>query len=176
MQPGRQEGKGTHLFWIDLRDASCVETHKPMQGGMNMFVLPMTWSHQRTTLTLRQDGNEAETKTRGSSCWTLKVRMDLWINAMTTKKQRKLVTGCTKNMQQQQEMATQEFILEIKFEKDRNNNSKGHEDDFYRVDLETGWTYYLPATTTSSSSSSPWWQPSNSWWTACGIFSSWNEQ
>ena len=29
-----------------------------------------------------------------------------------------------KYMQQQQEMSTQEFILEIKFDKDRNHNSK----------------------------------------------------
>ena len=42
--------------------------------------------------------------------------MDPWINAMTTKKQRKLVTGCTENMQQQHDMLTQEFILKIKFD------------------------------------------------------------
>ena len=50
--------------------------------------------------------------------------MDPWINAMTTKKQRKLVIGCTENMQQQQDMSTQEFFLKIKFDKDHNNNSK----------------------------------------------------
>ena len=50
--------------------------------------------------------------------------MDPWINAMSTKKPRTLVTGCTKNMQQQQEMSTQEFILKIKFDKDSNKNSK----------------------------------------------------
>ena len=50
--------------------------------------------------------------------------MDPWINAMTTKKQRKIVIGCTKNMQQQQEISTQVYILEINFDKDRNNNSK----------------------------------------------------
>ena len=132
---------------------------------MKTFVLPMTRSHQRTILTLRQDGNEAETQTRGSSCWILKVRMDLWINEMTTKKQRKLVTGCTKIMQQQ-EMSTQEFIFEIKFDKDRNNNSKDKYMIFCRVDLETAEKYYHFATTTSASSSSSWWQPSDSWWTA----------
>ena len=44
--------------------------------------------------------------------------MDPWINAMTTKKQRKLVTGCTENVQQQQDMSTQEFIHKIKVDKD----------------------------------------------------------
>ena len=43
---------------------------------------------------------------------------------MTTRKQRKLVTSCTENMQQHQDMLTQEFILKIKFDKDQNNNSK----------------------------------------------------
>ena len=52
------------------------------------------------------------------------VRMDPWINAMTVKKQRKLVIGCTENMQQQQDMSTQEFILKIKFDKDQNFTSK----------------------------------------------------
>ena len=37
-------------------------------GGMRIFVLLMTRSHQRSILTLRQDGNEAETKARGSAC------------------------------------------------------------------------------------------------------------
>ena len=45
--------------------------------------------------------------------------MDQWISAMTTKKQRKLVTGCAENMQQQQDMSTQEFILKIKFDKEQ---------------------------------------------------------
>ena len=36
-------------------------------GGMNTLVQDMTRAHQRTILTLRQGGNEAETKTRGSS-------------------------------------------------------------------------------------------------------------
>ena len=49
--------------------------------------------------------------------------MDPWINAMTTKKQRKLVSGCTKNMQQQ-DMSTPECIAKIKVDNDRNNNSK----------------------------------------------------
>ena len=39
-------------------------------------------------------------------------------------KQRKLVTDCSNNMKQQQELSTQEFIFEIQFDKDRNNNSK----------------------------------------------------
>ena len=34
-------------------------------------------------------------------------------------------TCCTKNVQQQQDMSTQKFILKIKFDKDRNNNLKG---------------------------------------------------
>ena len=50
--------------------------------------------------------------------------MDPWINAMTTKKQRKPVTGRAKNMQQQLDTSTQEFLLELKFDKDKNNNSK----------------------------------------------------
>ena len=40
------------------------------------------------------------------------------------KKRRKLVISCTENMQQQQHMLTQKFILKIKFDTDRNNNSK----------------------------------------------------
>ena len=80
---------------------------------MNICVLLLTWSHQRIILALRQDGNEAETKTRGSSCWTLSVRVDP-----------RIVSGCTENMQQQHEMSTQEFIFKIKFDKDQNNHSK----------------------------------------------------
>ena len=40
---------------------------------------------------------------------------------------------------------------------------EGHEADFYRIDSDTGWKYYLLATTTSCSSSSSWWRPSHSW-------------
>ena len=49
----------------------------------------MTWSYQWTTLTLREDGNEAETKTRGSSYRTLKVRMDPWIKREDCKEAKK---------------------------------------------------------------------------------------
>ena len=44
--------------------------------------------------------------------------MDPWII------KRKLVTGGTENMQLQQNVSTQEFILKIKFDKDQNNKSK----------------------------------------------------
>ena len=43
---------------------------------------------------------------------------------MTAKKQRRLVTGCTENMQQLQDVVTQEFILKNKFDKDQTNNLK----------------------------------------------------
>ena len=43
---------------------------------------------------------------------------------------------------------------------------EGQEADFYRIDPETGWKYYLLATTTRTSSSLSWWRPSDSWWTA----------
>ena len=58
--------------------------------------------------------------------------MDQWINAMPTKKQRRLATDCTENMQQLQDGATQEFILKIKFDKDQTNNSK----DIKRILIE----------------------------------------
>ena len=40
-QEGR-ERKGTRLRSIDFGDGSCIETHKPVKGGMEIFVLPMT--------------------------------------------------------------------------------------------------------------------------------------
>ena len=147
---------------------------------MKIFVLRMTWSHPRTILTLRQDGNEAETKTHGSSCWTLMVWMDLWINAMNTKEAKKTCDRLyTENMQQQQQqMLTQERIDPQDQVRQRPEQQfEGHEGDFYRVESETGWNYYLLATTTSSCSSSSWWRPSDSWWTAWNWESSlWNEQ
>ena len=51
--------------------------------------------------------------------------MDHWIRETTTKKQRRLLTGCTRNMQQPQDVVTQEFTLKNKFDKDQTNNSKG---------------------------------------------------
>ena len=50
--------------------------------------------------------------------------MDHWIREITTKKQRRLATSCTRSMQQLQDIITQEFILKNKFDKDPTNNSK----------------------------------------------------
>ena len=63
--------------------------------------------------------------------------MDHWISEMTKKKQGRLVTGCTGNMQQLQDMVTQDVIFD-KFDKDQTNNLK---EIFYRNDSETGWKY-----------------------------------
>ena len=43
---------------------------------------------------------------------------------MTTKKQRRLVTGCAENMQQVHDVATQGFIFKNKFDKDQINSLK----------------------------------------------------
>ena len=51
---------------------------------------------------------------------------------MTTMKQRRLVTGCRQNMQQLQDVVTQEFILKNKFDKDQTNNLK----DMKRILIE----------------------------------------
>ena len=45
--------------------------------------------------------------------------MGQWISDMTTKKQRRLVTGCTENLQQLQDVVTQEFIFKNKFDTDQ---------------------------------------------------------
>ena len=118
---------------------------------MKILVLLVTRSHQRTILTLRQE--EAETKTRGSSCWTLKAQMDLWINAMASRKQRKLVTGCTENMQQQQDLLHARIHPQCSVRQRPEQQFEGHEEDCYRIDSETGWKYFLLATTSSCSSS-----------------------
>ena len=69
--------------------------------------------------------------------------MDPWINAMTTNKQRKLVIGCTENMQQQQDMSAEEFHPRDEARQRPEQQFGGHEDDCYRIDSETGWKYYF---------------------------------
>ena len=54
------------------------------------------------------------------------------ISEMTTMKQRRIVTGCRQNMQQLQDVVTQEFILTNKFDKDQTNNLK----DMKRILIE----------------------------------------
>ena len=44
---------------------------------------------------------------------------------MTTMEQRRLVTNCAENMQRLQDVATQEFIPENKFDKDQTIITKG---------------------------------------------------
>ena len=92
--------------------------------GMRTLALHTTRSQKRTTLTLRREGKEAETRTRGDSYQTPRVQMDQWISEMTTKKQRRLVPGCTKNLLQPQDVETLQFILKNKFDKDQTNNLK----------------------------------------------------
>ena len=89
--------------------------------------------------------------------------MDQRISEMTAKKQRRLVTA-VQNMQQLQDVVTQEFMLKIKFDKDQTNNLK----DTKRILIELiqkldGNIKFLQSTTMSSSSSFRW-RPS--WWWA----------
>ena len=123
-------------------------------GGMRIFVLLMTRSHQRSILTLRRDGNEAETKARGSSCWTLKVQIDPWINAMTTKKQRKTCDRLHRKKTAAAAYVSTRIHPWDQVRRRPKQQFEGHEEDSCRIDSEKGWKYYLVATTTSSSSSS----------------------
>ena len=67
-------------------------------------------------------------RSRNENYWKLVLNSegakDLWFNAMTTKKQRKLVIGCKENTKQQQDLSTQEFIPKIMYDKPQNNNLK----------------------------------------------------
>ena len=76
------------------------------------------------------------------------------------------MTWCDENMQQQQDMLTQEFILKIKFDIDQNNNSNDMKRILTELIQKQDGNIILLATITSSSSSSSWWRPSDSWWTA----------
>ena len=103
-------------------------------------------------------------------------KMEHWIREMTAKKQRKLVTGGTRSVQQLQDAETQQYIHNNKSDEGPNQQVDGHEENSYRLDSSTRWRYYVPATRNSSSSSS-WWQPSDSWWAAWNWASlSWSEQ
>ena len=57
----------------------------------------------------------------------VEARAELWECKWTrAEKQRKLVIGCAENIQQQQDMLTQEFILKIKFDKEQNTDTCSH--------------------------------------------------
>ena len=63
---------------------------------------------------------------------------------MTTKKQRRLGTVCTKNMQQLQDAETQQDIHNNKSDKRPNLQYEGHEKDSYRLDSSTGGNIMFP--------------------------------
>ena len=69
--------------------------------------------------------------------------MDPWINAMTTKKQWKLVTSCTEIVQQQQDMLTQEFHPHDQVRQRPEQQFEGHEKDSYRIDAETERNFFI---------------------------------
>ena len=121
-------------------------------------------------------------RSRNENSWQLvlnsEVQMDQWISAMTTKKQKRLVTSGTEDTQQLQDVVTQEFILENKFNKDQTNNSM----DLKRILIELiqkldGNIIFLQQPLWVLLLHHPWWRPSDSWWTAWNWdSSSWNEQ
>ena len=76
--------------------------------------------------------------------------MDQRISENTTKKRRRLGTGCTENMQQLQDVVTQRIHPQEQVRQRPDQQFEGHEDDSYRIDSETGCTYCILATTTMS--------------------------